>query len=79
MLLGYTSRGKIRKVKAQQELNLDTTVKDKNDLQISKRRSVRISVLYQLWQGILPLTMRKRLRFSVPSLLLSLIVRPVTH
>ena len=79
MLLGYTSRVKIRKVKAQQELNLDTTVKDKNDLQISKRRSVRISVLYQLWQGILPLTMRKRLRFSVPSLLLSLIVRPVTH
>lgn len=37
----------------------------------------RISHLYWMWQGMFLLKMRKELRFSMLSLLLSLIVKPV--
>jgi len=67
-------------VKAQQELNLVTIIKDNTNVFTNKltARGVpkRISILYWMQWGTLSLKTRKMLRFSKP-LLLSLIIRPV--
>jgi len=43
----------------------------------TKGRPRRISIRYWMWWGTLPPTMRKMLRYSMPFLLLSFIVRTV--
>jgi len=74
-------RKRIRKAKAQLELNPTTTVDVKNiyvftDILTTKGGPRRISILYWMQQGMLPPRMRKRLRYSMPSIHLSLTVRP---
>jgi len=54
-----------------------TTVKNVFTNILTARGLRRISCLYWTWQGMLSLRTRKRLRFSMPFLLLYLIVKPV--
>jgi len=72
---------KIRKAKAQLELNLATELKKNRKLftnTLTVRRGLRrISILYWMPWEMWSLRIRKRQRFSMPSLYLSLKVRPV--
>jgi len=71
----------IRKAKAQLELRLATVLWDNKNVftntSTTKRRPRRVSIPYWMQGQILPPRMRKRLRYFMPSLPQSLIVRLV--
>jgi len=72
-------REEIRKAKAQLELRLATVVRDNKKCfyQYTTNKKRAISIPFWMQGGILPTSMRKRLRYFMPSLPQSLIVRLV--
>ena len=75
-------REEIRKAKAQLELRLATVIRDIEksftNTSTTKRGPRRFSITYWMRGQILPPRMRKRLRYLIPSLPQSLIVRLVS-
>jgi len=77
-----SGREKMRKAEAQLELNLTAVVRDNKKcfykyINNRKRAKENLHPLLDVWGGTLPARMRKRLRYLMPSLPRSLIVRPV--